>query len=60
VYHPAVATGLVRREPVLFLEKRDVGVGAALEELTGDGDTEDATTDDGDAVGSSTSASQQR
>ncbi len=51
VHDAAVASGLVRSEPVLLLEQRDVCIGLTAQNFAGHGNAEDAATDDSDSVG---------
>lgn len=48
---PAVAAGLVSREPCFLFQERDPGRGPHLEEAAGDGSADDAAADDSDAAG---------
>ena len=47
---PAVAPGLMRCEPVLLLEQRHLGIRPSPQDLAGDGDADDAATDNGDTM----------
>ena len=51
VHDAAVASGLVRREPVLLFEERHVGIGPTPQDLARDCDADDTATDYSDSVG---------